>query len=113
MKRLNYSTLGNLDKVLVAGKITQLTEDKQIEIMKTNLQASGQITGLSGKSHDFYKQIDVIDFHNYLKERYQQHTGNCYLYYIKRYSDVFFGPHLDIELFKLNPHKRSWILQAV
>jgi intergrase/recombinase len=113
LNRLHYSTLGNLVKDLMAGKITQLTEDKQIEIMKTNLHASGQITGLSGKSYDFYKQIDVIDFHNYLKERYQTHTANCYLNYFERYSDVFFGPHPDIELFKLNPHKRSWILQAV
>jgi len=26
---------------------------------------------------------------------------------------VFFGLNPDVELFKLNPHKRSWILQSV
>ena len=26
---------------------------------------------------------------------------------------MFFGLNPDVELFKLNPHKRSWILQSV
>jgi hypothetical protein len=66
LSRLNYDTLGNLVKDLIGGKITQVTEDQQIEIMKTNLQSNGQITGLSGKPYDFYKQIDINDLHQYL-----------------------------------------------
>jgi hypothetical protein len=64
---------------LIAGKITQVTEDEQIEIMKTNLQISGQLTGLLGKPYDFYKQIDVTDFIKYLKERYSDHTAKLLL----------------------------------
>ncbi len=81
--------------------------------MKTNLQANGQITGLSGKPYDFYKQIDIEDFLNYLKSKYHEHTAKCYLSYFERYAHVFFGLNPDVELFKLNPHKRSWILQSV
>jgi hypothetical protein len=113
LDRLNYTTLGNLVKDLIAGKITRLADDQQIEIMKTNLQTSGQVTGLSGKSYEFYKQIDVNDFHKYLIEKYHQHTGNCYLSYFEKYASIFFGPSPDVELFKLKPHKRSWILQAI
>ena len=50
LDRLNYSTLGDLVKDLIAGKITRLTDDKQIEIMNINLQTTGQLTGLSGKA---------------------------------------------------------------
>jgi len=44
----NYDTLGDLVKDLISGKITCVTEDQQIEIMKTHLHTNGQITGLSG-----------------------------------------------------------------
>ncbi|MGA9168981.1 MAG: hypothetical protein WBZ20_02410 [Nitrososphaeraceae archaeon] len=46
--RVNYDTLGDLVKDLISGKITYVTEDQQIEIMKTHLYTNGQITGLSG-----------------------------------------------------------------
>jgi hypothetical protein len=62
LDRLNYTTLGDLVKDLVAGKITRLTDDQQIDIMKANLQTNGQITGLSGKPYDFYKQIEIENF---------------------------------------------------
>ena len=113
LSRLNYDTLGNLVKDLIGGKITQVTEDQQIEIMKTNLQSNGQITGLSGKHYDFYKQIDINDLHRYLIEKYHEHTGNCYRSYFEKYASLFFGPNPDVELFKFKPHKRSWILQAI
>jgi ATP-dependent exoDNAse (exonuclease V) alpha subunit len=63
LSRLNYNTLGDLVKDLISSKLTRVTEDQQIDIMKTNLQTAGQITGLSGKPYDFYKQIDINDFH--------------------------------------------------
>ena len=81
--------------------------------MKTNLQSNGQITGLSGKPYDFYKQIDINDLHKYLIEKYHEHTGNCYRSYFEKYASLFFGPNPDVELFKFKPHKRSWILQAI
>jgi hypothetical protein len=34
LDRLNYVTLGNLVKDLIAGKITRLADDQQIDIMK-------------------------------------------------------------------------------
>jgi hypothetical protein len=113
LDRLNYDTLGDLVKDLMAGKLTRLTEDQQIDIMKTNLQTNGQLTGLSGKPYEFYKQIDNNDLHKYLIEKYHENTGNSYRNYFERYASIFFGPNPDIELFKFKPHKRSWILQAI
>jgi hypothetical protein len=113
LARFNYDTLGDLVRGVIAGKITQVTEDEQIEIMKTNLQTSGQLTGLSGKPYDFYKQIDVTDFLKYLKERYSDHTAKSYVNYFDKYATVFFSPNPDVQLLKLAPHKRSWILQAI
>ena len=113
LDRINYTTLGDLVKDLIAGKISRITEDQQIDIMKTNLQTSGQITGLSGKPYEFYKQIDVNGFYAYLKEKYQERTARCYLSYFERYASVFFSLNPDVELFKLKPHKRSWILQGI
>ena len=113
LDRLNYDTLGDLVKDLIAGKLAHVTEDQQIEIMNTNLQTTGQITGLSGKPYDFYKQIDIDDLHKYLIEKYHEHTGNCYRSYFEKYASLFFGPNPDVELFKFKPHKRSWILQAI
>jgi intergrase/recombinase len=113
LDRLNYVTMGDLVKDLIAGKITRLTDDQQIDIMKTNLQSNGQLTGLSGKPYDFYKQIDINDLHKYLIQKYHEHTGNCYRSYFEKYSSLFFGPNPDVELFKFKPHKRSWILQAI
>ena len=57
--------------------------------MKTNIQANGQITGLTDKPYDFYKQIDIEDFLNYLKGKYREHTAKCYLSYFERYAHVF------------------------
>ena len=113
LDRLGYTTLGDLVKGLISGKVTRLTDDQQIDIIKANLQANGQITGLSSKPYDLYKQIDIEDFLNYLKSKYHERTAKCYLSYFERYANVFFGLNPDVELFKLNPHKRSWILQAV
>ena len=67
LSRLNYDTLGNLVKDLMAGKLTHVTEDQQ---------------------------IDIIDLHKYLKEKYHEHTGNCYLIYFEKYAHLFFGPIL-------------------
>jgi tetratricopeptide (TPR) repeat protein len=92
---------------------SQVTEDQQIEIMKTNLQTSGQLTGLSGKPYEFYKQIDVADFLKYLIGRYSEHTAKCYLSYFDKYSTIFFSTNPHTELLKLTAHKRSWILQAI
>jgi hypothetical protein len=113
LDRLNYVTLGDLVKDLITGKLTHVTEDQQIDIMKTNLQTTGQITGLSGKSYDFYKQIDIDDLHKYLIEKYHEHTGNSYRNYFEKYAHLFFGPNPAEEIFKFKPHKRSWILQAI
>ena len=44
----------------------------------------------SGKPYDFYKQIDIEDFLNYLKGKYHEHTAKCYLSYFERYAHVFF-----------------------
>lgn len=39
LNRLGYTTLGDLVKDLIVEKITRLTDDRQIDIMKHNLQS--------------------------------------------------------------------------
>lgn len=113
LNRINCETLGDLVKDLVTGKITRVTEDQQIDIMKANLQTTGQLTGLSGKPYEFYKQIDIVDLQRFLTGKYHEHTAKCYLSYFERYASVFFGLNPEVKLFTMNPHKRSWILQSV
>lgn len=55
----------------MAGKIMHMTDDKQVEFMKTNSQVNGQSTFQQGNYYDFYKTVDVDDL---LKE------------YVKRYA---------------------------
>ncbi len=113
LDRLNYSTLGELVKDVVNGKITRLTEEKQIEIMNNNLQSNNQITSLSGKPYDFYKQINLEEFLQYMLSKYHERTARCYLSYFDKFAGIFFGYSPDAELFKLKPHKRSWIIQSI
>jgi hypothetical protein len=65
---LNYDTLGDLVKDLMAGKLSHVTEDQQIDIMKANLQTTGHITGLSGKPYEFYKKIDIIRYFHVIRK---------------------------------------------
>jgi hypothetical protein len=102
LARFNYDTLGDLVRRLIAGKTTQLTENEQIEIMKTNLQTNGQLTGLSDKPYEFYKQIDVTDFLKYLKERYSDSTAKSYVNYFDKYATIFFNTNPDVQLLKLD-----------
>jgi len=113
LQRLGYETLGDLAKDLMAGKITRVTEETQIEVMKMNLQAAGQSTVQSSNYYDFYKNVDVDDLLKEYMKRYHSKTSRSFVSYFRRYSDIFFGPSPDTELFKLKPHKRSWILQSM
>ena len=79
LKRLQCETLNELVKDLIAGKITRLTEDKQIEIMKAQAQATGLLTVQSGDRYDFYKRINDDDFHKWLMENYHPHTASVNL----------------------------------
>ena len=45
--------------------------------------------------------------------KYHERTARCYLGYLDRHMGIFFGFSPDAELFKLIPHKRSWIPQSV
>ena len=113
LKRLHYETLNELVKDLIAGKITRITEDTQIEIMKAQAQASGLLTIQSGDHYDFYKRVNDDDFHKWLIENYHPHTANCFHSYYLKYVEIFFGPKPDVPLLKFAPHKRSWILQSI
>jgi hypothetical protein len=112
LKRLQCQTLNELVKHVIAGKITRISEDTQIEIMKAQAQANGLFTAQSGY-YDFYKRVDDTDFYNWLKENYHPHTANCLHSYYLKYVDIFFSPKPDSILLKFAPHKRSWILQAM
>ncbi|MGI0045507.1 MAG: hypothetical protein ACRD47_17550, partial [Nitrososphaeraceae archaeon] len=100
-------------KNLIAGKVTMINEDKQVEMMKIQVQSTGLFTTQSGDYYDFYKKVNDDEFHKWLLERYHPHTGNCYDGYYLKYVDLFFGSKPNLELFKLAPHKRSWILQSI
>jgi hypothetical protein len=113
LDRLGYETLGDLVKDLMSGKITRMTDDKQIDAMKSNLQATGQRTAQSGNYYDFYKNIDTDDLLKEYNKRYHSRTAVSLVNYFKRYADIFFGPEPDTVFFKLKPHKRAWILQAL
>ncbi|MGH9965766.1 MAG: hypothetical protein ACRD5E_13195, partial [Nitrososphaeraceae archaeon] len=113
LKRLHIETLNELVKNLIAGKITMIAEDRQIEIMKVQAQTTGLLTAQSGDHYDFYKRVNDDEFHSWLLEKYHPHTGNCYYRYYLKYVDLFFGLKPNIELLKLAPHKRSWILQSI
>jgi hypothetical protein len=113
LDRLGYETLGDLVKDLMSGKITRMTDDKQIDAMKSNLQSTGQNTAQSVNYYDFYKNIDINDLLKEYNKRYHSRTAVSLVNYFKRYADIFFGPEPDTELFKLKPHKRAWILQAM
>jgi len=65
LKRLQCETLNELVKDVIAGKIARITEDKQIEIIKTQAQTSGVLTAQSGY-YDFYKRVNDDDFHKWL-----------------------------------------------
>ena len=97
----------------MSSKITHFTEEKQIEAMKINLQGSGQNTAQLGNHYDFYKNINMMICKR-IHEEIDPKTARCFVsYFRKLYSDIFFGTHPDVELFKLKPHKRSCILQSV
>ena len=112
LKRLQCQTLNELVKDVIAGKITRISEDTQIEIMKAQAQANGLFTAQSGY-YDFYKRVDDSDFYKWLKENYHPHTANCLHNYYLKYVDIFFSPKPDSILLKFAPHKRSWILQSM
>ena len=99
--RLGYETLGDLVKDLLLGKITHLTEEKQIESMKINLQATGQNTAQLGGYYDFYKSVDIEDLLKQYMKRYHPKTSRCFVSYFRKYADIFFGSNPDLELFKL------------
>lgn len=97
----------------LAGKITHMTDDMQIDLMKTNFQANGQSTIQQGNYYDFYKTVDTDDLLKEYMKRYTTKTSKSLVSYFRRYTDIFFGPGPDNELFKLKPHKRAWILQSM
>src|SRR5215469_17974049 len=78
LDRLGYETLGDLVKDLISDKITRMTDDKQIDAMKSNLQATGQRTAQSGNYYDFYKNIDTNDL---LKE-YNKRSSVAQIIYL-------------------------------
>ena len=113
LQRFGWQTLGDLVKDLMTGKIERMSADKEIEIMKIQAQSSGLLTSRLGDYSEFYKKIDEDDFKLWLTNNYQARTARSYCNYFLRYSDIFFGPNPANELFRLAPHKRSWIIQSM
>ena len=89
LDRLGYETLGDLVKDLMSGKIMRMTDDKQIDAMKSNLH-TGQRTAQLGNYYDFYKNIDTNDLLKEYNKRYHSRTAVSLVNYFKRYADIFF-----------------------
>jgi hypothetical protein len=76
-----------------------MTDDKQIDAMKSNLQAAGQRRAQSGNYYDFYKTIHTNDPLKEYNKRYHSRTAVSLVNYFKRCTDIFFGPEPDTEFF--------------
>jgi hypothetical protein len=113
LDNLHCKTLKDLCSLLISGKLKRISDDEQMQNMNLQIQASGLISTQVGQKFDFWKHIDEQDLLNWLLGKYHPHTAKCYHSYYNRYVDVFFSPTVDIELFKLAKHKRSWILQSI
>lgn len=73
LDNLRCKTLKDLCSLLIAGKLRLVTDDEQVQIMKTQAQTTGLLTAQLGDKFDFWKQIDNEDFHNWLLGRYHPH----------------------------------------
>jgi hypothetical protein len=73
LDNLRCTTLKDLCSLLIAGKLRLVTDDEQVQIMKTQTQTTGLLTAQLGDKFDFWKQIDNEDFHNWLLGRYHPH----------------------------------------
>lgn len=113
LDNLYCKTMKDLCNLLISGKFKRISDDEQVQTMNLQLQSSGLVTSQIGQNFDFWKQIDDQDLLDWLLGRYHPHTAKCYYSYYTRYVELFFSPHVDIELFKLAKHKRSWILQSI
>ena len=69
-----------------------MTDDKQIEFMKTNS------TSQQGNYYDFHKTVDVDDLLKEYVKRYTTKTSKCLVSYFRRYAEIFFGLGPDNEL---------------
>ena len=110
-----FETLGTLVGDFLAGKFPVITEDRQIQSLDSNLQDAGMKTVLNGQFEPtFYKNIDLDDMLNYLLNirKFQNHNARSLVNHFRRFRDMFFGPD-PVEILKLTPHKKSWILQAM
>ena len=67
LDQFGYITLGDLVKNLMAGKITRLTDDQQIDIMKTNIPANGQTTGFQASLMIFTNKLTLKIFKAFKK----------------------------------------------
>ncbi|MGA8916895.1 MAG: hypothetical protein WB474_12980, partial [Nitrososphaeraceae archaeon] len=70
LDNLQCKTLKDLCSLLIGGKLTTLTDDEQIQVMKSQTQATGLSTIQIGEKFDFWKQIDDQDLHKWLLGRY-------------------------------------------
>jgi hypothetical protein len=73
LDNLRCKTLKDLCSLLIAGKLKLVTDDEQVQIMKTQAQTTDLLTAQLGDKFDFWKQIDNEDFHNWLLGRYHPH----------------------------------------
>ena len=113
LDNLHCNTLKDLCNLLIDGKLRKISDDEQVQAMSIQFQSSALATAQIGQKFDFWKQIDEQELLNWLMGKYHPHTAKCYHSYFIRYAELFFSPHVDLELFKRVKHKRSWILQSI
>ena len=113
LDNLQCQTVKDLCNLVIAGKLRKITDEEQINIMRSQTQSTGLSTAQIGNRFDFWKQVDDEDFHKWLLGKYHPHTAKCYHSFYTRYVDIFYGSNPELELLKLAKHKRSWILQSI
>jgi intergrase/recombinase len=117
LKLYGYDTMTELTKAFVLSRFPPINEDRQIQAMDSNTQSNGLQTATVARQQiepSFYRETDLDDMLRYLLDirKLQEHNARSLLSYFRRYRDTFFGPD-PVQLNKLTPHKRMWVMQSV
>jgi intergrase/recombinase len=107
--------LGDFVTDFIAGKFAQVTDDKQIDGLKNNLQGTGKFSALDGTFQpDFYRNINYQDVHRYYEKlrHYSYGYARELTSYFRGYAEQFFKEPESLHT-AVSTHKRAWILNAM
>ncbi|HEX5978976.1 MAG TPA: hypothetical protein VFY68_16960 [Nitrososphaeraceae archaeon] len=95
LKLSGFNSINELVREFIAGRFSQITEDKQIGNLVQNTQSNGQRTVLDGDSNygSFYQNVDLENMFNYYQNIINLHPKTCrdLIGYFRRFRDQFFS----------------------